>query len=196
MASQTSTTTSSRKWDPFETRANDAASTITRGTWDYAKQFYHPLEQELIDKSRYINETEAFWRGHEAQARANSTYDAHLRDLRRQGATLSGQQMQALNRQRGLAVATQRAAATNQDRLAQYDFNKNMIAALTGFGRSSLANAMQASNAAAGMESSRNTSGGYTDTSTTTTKSKSSSSSGLLNTVVGAAVSGLVGAFI
>lgn len=189
----TTTSTSTRTYDPFETRANDVASGITRGMWDYAKQFYHPIEQELIDKARVIDETQVFNRGHLAQFNTRSAYDAHLRDLRRQGATLSGQQMAALDRQANLGIATQRAAAQNQDRVAQYDRNLNTLAALTGFGRSSLANAVQSSGAAAGMETQRNVSGGYTDT----TKTKGGSSGGgLLSAVVGGATSALVGALV
>jgi hypothetical protein len=175
--SGSTTTTTKRTYAPFETRANDAANEITRGQWDYAKQFYSPLENELIAKSSANDEEQTYWRGHIAEHGTNRAFDGNNRDLMRQGVTMSGQQQQVMDRLRQLGVSQNRAAAQNTDRLQQYERNKNTLATLAGFGRSNLQEANAAAGAAAGMETQRNISGGYTDTSTSTTKSKSKSGS-------------------
>lgn len=176
--SQSSSTTTSRTYDPFESTQSDRAAGITRGQWDYAKSFYQPLEDELITKSSAVDENQVNYRGGLAQRASESAYQGNLRDLRRQGVTMSGQQKAYLDRMRQLGISTDRAFAQNSDRLGQFERNKNTLAALTGFGRSNLQMANQAVSAAAGMEAARNIQGGYTDTSTTKSSSTSKSKSG------------------
>jgi hypothetical protein len=177
-SSGSSSGSASRTYDPFETLQNEQAATITRGAWDYAKSFYHPIEEELIDKASRIDENQVLNRGMLAERGVNSGFHDMQRDMRRQGVRATPEQLQAMERNRQLTLATSRAAAQNNDRYAQYDRNLNTLAALTGFGRTSLNSALEASNAAAGLETARNTSGGYTDTSTQTQTSSSNSKSG------------------
>jgi hypothetical protein len=169
---------SSRTYQPFETTQNTRASGITRGAWDYAKSFYHPIEDRLMGMSSRIDEGQVFNHGQLAQQGVEAGYRGTLRDMLRQGSTLSVNQLQALDRNRQLDIATSRAAAQNNDRVSQYERNLNTLAALTSFGRTSLNQAIQAANSAAGMETQRNVSGGYTDKTTSKTTTKSSSGGG------------------
>lgn len=94
----------------------EAQAVITRSNYEYAKEFFQPLEGQLAERALSSVEPEAQRAGSLVERRAAQAEGEFNRDLSRRGITLTDRQQTAFGRRRKLETTTGVANAENTTR--------------------------------------------------------------------------------
>lgn len=132
-----------------------AQADITRAQWEYAKEFFQPLEDDIINKITADVEPEADRAGANARRGFNATLSSAKRDIGRSTAGMTARQREAMKRQINLGRATTTASAENLTRRGLQERNINLLAQMAGIGRGISQNATSGLSTAADAKSAR-----------------------------------------
>lgn len=136
--------------DPGKTQGQ-----ITRAQWDYVKDFFVPIEDELIGKITADVEPEADRAGDIARTGFDLSQASVNRDIARQGGGITARQRVAINRGMDLGRAKTHATAENSTRRGLRERNINLIAQMAGIGRGIQQNALGGMSSAANLKAER-----------------------------------------
>jgi len=130
---------------------------LTRAQWDYFKEFYRPLEEQVLAEAMRTNfSEEADTAGGLASAASRTARGTLARNIRRStGGSLSAEERRAVDRRSSIARTSDVARAENTTRRSLADSRQSMLADAIGIGRGVQQTASSGLASAANMATSR-----------------------------------------
>ena len=136
-----------------------AQARLIREQWDFAKEVYHPLENNVIEKLREGTEPAANRAGAITQSAFSRAREQRRRDQSRYGVQETAAQKKANARRDAIAESTGVADAENSMRRSVEDNNMNTQAKLVGHGAGVASSANENLGTAANLQNAREQTG-------------------------------------
>jgi hypothetical protein len=132
------------------------AADVTRQQWAHFVETYKPLEEEILGRAMQTDfSLEGDMAGQTARSSLSSAAGTFERNLRRSGATLTGEERAALNRRRETSRTRASAGAENVTRRTMSETRTNLLANMVGIGKGVAGSARGGLNAVADLEAQR-----------------------------------------
>ena len=112
------------------------AAQVTRSQWDYFKDFYRPIEDEVLKKAMQTDFTaEGDTAGRTAAAGINASKGSLARSLSRAGTSLSAEEQAAVSRRQSSSLTKAVGQAENTTRRGLQESRGSLLAGIVGIGR-------------------------------------------------------------
>jgi hypothetical protein len=129
---------------------------VTRQQWAHFVETYKPLEEEILGRAMQTDFTaEGNQASQTARTSLSSAAGTFERNLRRSGATLTGEERAALDRRRETSRTRASAGAENVTRRTMSETRTNLLANMIGIGKGVAGSARGGLNAVADLEAQR-----------------------------------------